>query len=363
MMKTIRAVATAGAAPPPVDRRRLLRERRGRWDEKLSPYLYISPFFLVFAVVGMFPLLYTAFVAAHEWSLIGGQGEFVGFDNFTFVLGQSAFWSSLGNTISIFLFSSVPQVIVALVIANALNANLRARTFWRMGVLVPYVVAPVAVALIFSRMFADQSGFINSLLALVNVDPIGWHRDSLPAHIAIASMVNFRWTGYNALILLAAMQTVPGELYEAATIDGARRLRQFFSITIPAVRPTLIFVILTSTIGGLQIFDEPRLYDNVGLGGNSGQWRTVTLYMYELGWSQQRLGRAAAVAWLLFLCIVVFALLSTWLSSRVASAGDGPSRRKGRKSRRAASTEDASVAAVAPIAPVLTTNLKEAHDG
>jgi cellobiose transport system permease protein len=298
------------------------RTRLARWDVKTSPYAYISPFFVLFGIVGMFPLLYTAYVSLHEWDLIGGQGEFVGLDNFTFVLGQPVFWNAMGNTVSIFLLSTVPQVATALVLAGVLNANLRAKTFWRMGVLLPYVVAPVAVSLIFSRMFADQSGLVNSLLDLVGIDPVGWHRDSLPSHLAIATMVNFRWTGFNTLVLLAAMQAISRDLYEAAVLDGAGRIRQFFSVTVPSVRPTLIFVVITSTIGGLQIFDEPRLYDTQGLGGNSGQWKTITLYLYELGWNQQRLGRAAAVAWLLFLLIVVFGLVSNWLSRRIASADD-----------------------------------------
>nr|WP_309032660.1 sugar ABC transporter permease [Streptomyces alfalfae] len=349
-----------GAAPSSGDDRppRTIgfRQTLGRWDVRLSPYLYISPFFLLFAVVGLFPLLYTGWVSLHEWSLIGGQGEFVGFDNFTFVLGQAFFWKALRNTLSIFLLSTVPQLIAALVIAAMLDANLRAKTFWRMGVLLPYVVAPVAVGLVFSQMFADGSGMINTILGHVGIDPVGWHRDTLPSHIAISTMVNFRWTGYNALILLAAMQAIPRDMYEAATLDGASRLRQFFSITVPMVRPTMIFVILTSTIGGLQIFDEPRMFDQTGLGGSNGQWKTVTLYLYELGWNKQQLGRAAAVAWLLFLIIIVFALLNNWLTRRIASADDAArsARRRDRRSaralaRRVRQTSDDAVPAAAPI--------------
>lgn len=309
------------------------KERLGRWDIKASPYAYIAPFFIVFGIVGLFPLLYTAYVSFYDWDLISGQGDFVGLENFTFILSRPVFWTSMFNTISIFLLSTIPQIAIALVLASLLDANIRAKTFWRMGVLLPYVIAPVAVTLIFSRMFADQSGLINAVLELLGAQPIGWHRDSLPSHIAIATMVNFRWIGFNTLVLLAAMQAIPRELYEAAIIDGAGRVRQFFSVTVPSVRPTIIFVAITSTIGGLQIFDEPRLYDAAGLGGNSGQWKTITLYLYELGWNQQRLGRAAAVAWLLFVLIVVFALVSNWASRRIAS-GDAPI--AARKVRRAA---------------------------
>ncbi|UNX54053.1 sugar ABC transporter permease [Georgenia sp. TF02-10] len=314
-------------APPPADPgprapRATLRQRLARWDVRLSPYLYVAPFFLVFAVAGLFPIVYTAYVSVHDWHLIGGQGEFVGLQNFVDVLQQPRFRTALRNTFSIFLLSSVPQVAMAIALAAVLDANLRAKTFWRMGVLLPYVVAPVAVSLIFSKMFADQSGLINALLAGVGVEPIRWHSDVLASHVAIASMVNFRWTGYNTLIALAAMQAVPRELYEAAVIDGAGRLRQFFSITVPMLRPTIIFIVITSTIGGLQIFDEPRMFDQMGLGGADRQWMTLTMYLYELGWGAQKsFGRASAVAWLLFLIIVLIGLVNFALTRRIASSG------------------------------------------
>jgi cellobiose transport system permease protein len=296
-----------------------LRQRLSRWDVKVSPYLYVSPFFILFGVVGLFPLLYTAWVALHEWHLIGGQGDFVGLKNFQDVLGQRFFWNSVRNTLSIFLLSSVPQVILALLIAGALDSGLRAKTFWRMGVLLPYVIAPVAVVLIFNDLFGDKFGLINQALGWVGIEPVQWHKDTLSSHLAIATMVNFRWTGYNALIFLAAMQTIPRDYYEAASIDGAGRIRTFWSITIPQLRATIIFIVVTSTIGGLQIFDEPRMFDQYGQGGADRQWQTLTIYLYNLGWNQKNFGRAAAVAWLLFLIIIVIGLVNFWVTRRIAS--------------------------------------------
>jgi cellobiose transport system permease protein len=306
------------------------RQKLGRWDVKVSPYLYISPFFLVFAIVGLFPLLYTAYVSVHDWNLLGGQGDFVGLDNYRSVLAQQDFWLSLRNTFSIFLIAAVPQCVASVGIAWMLDANLRAKTFWRMGVLLPYVVAPVAVSVIFSRMFADQFGIVNQLLGNLGIDPIAWHADPLASHFAIGTMVWFRWTGYNTLIVLAAMQAVPRDLYEAAVIDGASRFRQFASVTIPSIRPTIIFVIVTMTIGCLQIFDEPRMYDRFGQGGSDSQWLTMTLYLYQLGWNQKMdFGRASAVAWLLFLIVIIVALANYLLTRRIAT-GDAPRKRTSR---------------------------------
>jgi cellobiose transport system permease protein len=317
-----------------------LRQRLGRFDVKASPYLYISPFFILFLITGLFPLLYTAYVSVSKWNLLTGRHGSAGFANYAAVLHQPFFWKALRNTMSIFLISSIPQILIALVIAAVLNANLRARTFWRMGVLVPYVVAPVAVALIFGQIFADQSGMVNAVLGKIGVDPVGWHSHVLASHFAIATMVNYRWTGYNTLVLLAAMQAIPTDLFEAAVIDGASRVRQFFSVTLPMIRPTLIFVIITSTIGGLQVFDEPTLFDQQNgattAGGADGQFVTVTMYLYQLGWgSQNNLGRSAAVAWLLFIVILIISLINYFATQRIASDSGAPRGRNKRKKVRA----------------------------
>ncbi|MCU1411732.1 MAG: binding-protein-dependent transport system inner rane component [Rhodoglobus sp.] len=293
-----------------------------RWDIKLSPYLYISPFFILFAIVGLFPLIYTGYISLLDWDPIRHSGKFMGLDNFAWVLGQTQFWLALRNTISIFLLSAVPQLIIALAIAAVLDSNIRAKTFWRMGVLLPYIVMPVAVALIFSKLFSNDYGLINTLLSDIGLPKVGWHTDVIPSQIAIATMVNFRWTGYNALILLAGMQAIPRDLYESAAIDGAGRFRRFFSITIPQLRPTLIFVIITATIGGLQIFDEPQLFDSSSTvaGGASQQWLTLTVYLHNVGWYQNgKYGRAAAIAWLLFLLIVVIGLINLAITRRIAN--------------------------------------------
>jgi cellobiose transport system permease protein len=309
-----------------------------RWDFKVSPYLYISPFFVLFAVFGAFPLFFNVVVALHDWHRRSGMGEFVGLDNFTWVLQQPLFWRSLENTISIFLLGGVPQLVLALLIAAILDQNLRARTFWRMSVLIPFVVMPVATSMIFGQVFGQFGILVPNLhaLGLFTDSSSPFFQDRLLSHVAIGSMVVFRWTGYNALILLAAMQAVPRDLYEAATVDGASRFRQFFSVTIPSIRPTLIFVILTMTIGGLEIFDEARLFDGGGTGGGSGgpdnQWTTVMLYLFNLGFGewQDRLGQAAAVGWIFAFIILIISLLN-FLLTRSISSSDAPRTRRGRK--------------------------------
>ncbi|KZE89603.1 carbohydrate ABC transporter permease [Microbacterium sp. TNHR37B] len=332
---------TAPAAPTKGTPRASVPRRRGGWNRfahKGSPYAYIAPFFLLFGLVGLFPLLYTVNVAMHDWDLLKGQGDFVGFGNFVEILGDEMFWNSIRNTLSIFLLSAIPQLAVALLIAYLLDRGLRAPTFWRMSVLIPFVVTPVAVALIFSSIFNEADGLVNNLLNLIGIADQQWKQDTFLSHIAIATMVNFRWTGYNALILLAAMQAVPRDLYESAAIDGAGAARRFFSITIPSIRPTLIFVIITATIGGLQIFAEPRLFDVStagGIGGSERQFQTTVLFLWELAFFRRNFGEASAVAILLFLLIVGIGLINFLISRRIAT-GNGPrvSRRELRRARR-----------------------------
>lgn len=326
--------ALAGNAGSEQIRRIGFQEKLGRWDVKVSPYLYISPFFIVFLITGLFPLAYTAVVSFMDWDLVRGSGTFVGFEQYAYILGQPKFWLALRNTFSIFLLSTVPQTMFAVILAALLNQNIRAKTFWRMGVLVPYVMAPVAVALIFSNMFGDKSGLINNILGDFGMNPIAWHASPFWSHVAIATMVMFRWTGYNTLILLAAMQAIPGELYEAATVDGAGKVRQFFSITIPNLKPTLIFVIITSTIGGLQIFDEPRMYDQWGAGGPDSQWLTISVYLYNIGWGDWDFGLAAALAWILFMIILGVGIINLLVTQAVvADSGPKKESRRARKKR------------------------------
>ena len=308
-------------------------------DQKGAPYLYIAPFFLLFGLVGLFPLVYTLVVSLYDWDLLKGQGDFVGLGNFVEILTDGMFWNSVFNTVSIFLLSAIPQLAVALVVAYLLDRGLRAPTFWRMSVLVPFVVTPVATALIFSSIFNDADGLANNLLNLFGIADQAWKQDRFLSHLAIAIMVNFRWTGYNALILLAAMQAVPRDLYESAAIDGAGPVRRFFSITIPTIRPTLIFVIITATIGGLQIFAEPRLFDVStagGIGGSDRQFQTTVLFLWELAFFRRNLGEASAVAWLLFLLIVGFGLVNFLIARRI-STGDA---RVSRRARRAAARRE-----------------------
>jgi cellobiose transport system permease protein len=294
------------------------RYRLSTLDNKVSPYLFVAPFFVLFAAIGVFPLLYTAYVSLFDWELGADDPKFVGADNYMTLLGDSQFWNALFNTFSIFLLSTIPQLIIAVLLASLLSANLRGKTGWRMGVLLPYVASMVALTIIFGNLFGPQYGLVNDVLTTVGLPAIDWQASTFGSHVAIASMVNWRWTGYNALIVLAAMLAIPREVTEAAVVDGAGPIRRFFSITLPMLKPTLIFVIVTSTIGGLQIFTEPLLFAPAGGsgGGSVHQYQTVVLYMYQSAFQQFDLGYASTIAWMLFLIVILVAGLNFWLTRK-----------------------------------------------
>ncbi|MBP2391621.1 carbohydrate ABC transporter permease [Aeromicrobium fastidiosum] len=299
-----------------------IRDRLTKTEARVAPYAFISPFFIVFAIFGLFPLIYTLWVSLHDWSLLAGNQGFVGLDNYRELAQDADFWRALTNTLGIFVLATVPQLVLATVLAQVLNSKLRAKTFWRMGVLLPNVTSVAAVGIIFGLIFARDYGVVNWGLGLVGVGPVDWQGHRWSSWLAISVMVDWRWTGYNALILLASLQAVPKELYEAARIDGASAWRQFWSVTVPMLRPTIIFVSIVATIGGIQLFTEPLLFGagvNAISGGSTGQFQTVAMYLVQQAFTGQRFGYASTVAWVLFLLVAVFAVINVALLRRIRS--------------------------------------------
>ncbi|WP_329225135.1 sugar ABC transporter permease [Streptomyces sp. NBC_00111] len=296
------------------------RTPRLRVERHLLPYLFIAPFFVVFGVFGLYPLLQTFWVSLHDWDRLAGPGEWVGFDNFSRLLSDSDFYTATYNTLSIFVLSTVPQLVAALGLAWLLDRHLRATSVWRALVLVPQYVSVVAVALVFSQLFGRDFGIVNWTLEGLGLisGPVDWTADTWSSHLAISFMVMWRWTGYNALIFLAAMQAVPRDLYESAQIDGAGRFLTFRKVTLPSIRPTLVFTVVISTIGGLQLFAEPFLFDQQGNaeGGAEHQFQTLTLMLYKYGFINNDAGYASAVSWVLFLVIAVLAAVNFLLARR-----------------------------------------------
>ncbi|MFG3439550.1 carbohydrate ABC transporter permease [Nonomuraea sp. NPDC047897] len=300
-------------APPP--------RRMSRFDLRGVPYLLVSPYYLLFAIFGIFPLGYTLWLSLHDWELAGDK-TFTGLDNYAELVTDAAFWNAVINTLGMFALATVPQLVLALMLANALNKRLKGRLLLRLGVLLPLVTSVVAVAVIFSQLYSRDYGLFNWILSWFGVEPIVWQNEKWSSWLAISTMVDWRWTGYNAIILLAAMQTIPRDLYEAAALDGASARRQFWQITVPMLRPTLVFVVFISTIGGMTLFAEPVMFEGNPMmtGGTTGQYQTVAMFIVKEGFRDFEMGYAAAAAWLLFVLILLGTMINYGFTRRIRGA-------------------------------------------
>ncbi|WP_394356538.1 carbohydrate ABC transporter permease [Spiractinospora alimapuensis] len=292
----------------------------GKLDGKFAPYLFIAPFFIIFGVFNLFPTAFMFHVSLHDWSMIGGNGGFVGWANYAFLLTDTKFWNALLNTLAIFVIAVVPQLLLALLLADVLNRRIRFQGFFRVATILPYVTSIAAMAIVFGQLFGRDFGLINLALDTIGIDPIDWRSNRFASWVALAVMVDWRWLGFNTLIYLAAMQTIPRDLYESASIDGASRLRQFWQITIPMVRPTVLFTVIISTIGQMQLFTEPVIFSADYSGGNQNQFQTVAMLMFDEARRLDNFGYGAAIAWVIFLLIVVFSLINVLFVSRIRGA-------------------------------------------
>ncbi|MEV0980710.1 sugar ABC transporter permease [Streptomyces sp. NPDC049915] len=312
-----------GRGTPPADRGSW-RSRMYRWDMKASPYAFISPFFVIFGAFSLVPLLYTAWYSLHHVQLSNLDGQsWAGLENYKSLLSSEFFWNALENTFTIGLISTVPQLAAAIWLAHLLHFKLRGSTVWRVVMLTPYATSVAAATLVFALLFSpEKNGIVNWALDLLGLDPVNWHESDWGSQLAVSSIVIWRWTGYNALIYLAAMQAIPADLYESAAIDGANRWQQFWNVTIPMLRPTILFTVVVSTIGATQLFGEPLLFGGVSgsKGGSEHQFQTLGLYMYDQGFIIGNLGKASAIAWTMLLILLLVAALNLLVSRRLRKA-------------------------------------------
>ena len=302
-----------------------------RLSPEWTPYVLLSPFLLLFAVFGVFPLLFSLYLAFQSWEPTNGLAsmQFVGLENFAFSLQDEWFWKSLKNTAWLALASGVPQHLVAIPLAVFIHTSFgRLRNGMVGAYFLPYITSTVAIAILFSSLFSTDFGLVNQALGglarvpglgwLVPDGPIDWLGGPENIKPAIAMIVFWRYVGFNVVLYLAALQTIPKDLYEAATMDGAGRLQQFFFITLPSLKPMIFFGVTLSVIGGLQLFEEPFILTG-GRGGSDQSGMTTAIYLYRMAFDFNDFGAASAMSWLLFLVVVVL----TWLTNRAFKPREG----------------------------------------
>jgi multiple sugar transport system permease protein len=288
-----------------------------------TPYVLLLPFLLLFAVFGLFPLLFSLYLAFHSWEPTSGLGamEYVGLENFSFALQDEWFWKSLKNTLWLALVAGLPQHLVAVPLAVLIDGLFKRSRNAVVGLyFLPYITSTVAIAILFSSLYSTDYGLINATLMKAlgpwMSSPVDWLNDPDTIKPAIAGLVFWRYVGFNTVLYLAALQTVPRDLYEAARMDGASRWQQFVHITLPGLKPMMLFGCTLSIIGGLQLFEEPFILTN-GKGGSDQAGMTSAVYLFRAAFDFNDFGAASAMSWLLLAVVAVL----TWLTHKAFGAG------------------------------------------
>lgn len=325
------------------------RYQRQRYSELLPeipgvPYIFISPFFILFGVFLAFPVVYTFYLSFHEYNGFSNETlisinlgvttisvpeiadlTFVGFDNYAQLLSglsfewtsiaflpfvapqaDNLFWQSIFNTTYIFLFQVPIMIGLALALALALNSALiRFKGLFRTAIALPVAANIVAYSTVFLLLFTE-TGYLNAMLGTIGIDGPAYLREKFWARWTVIGAVTWRWTGYNMIIILAGLQNIPQHLYEAAEIDGANRWQKFRYVTLPQLRPVLLFVVVLSTIGTFKLFAEPFVITE---GGPTNSTITIVQYIYRMAFDRFRLGLASAATYIFIVIVSALSIL------------------------------------------------------
>ncbi|HEY8979395.1 MAG TPA: sugar ABC transporter permease [Streptomyces sp.] len=293
------------------------------WTRTTLPYyLSVAPFFVLFTVFGIVPLAVAGYLSLHRWDGLGPM-RYVGFDQFTRLADDAQFWKALLTTLEIFAMSQVPLAVAALAAAFLLSSpRLRLRGLYQTIYFLPQVTSVVLIAIVFESLFSNNFGLMNRTLDWLGLPTVNWMAETWGVNTVIALMIIWRGFGYLVLFFMAGMAAIPPEVYEAAELDGARPARQLWSITLPMMRPTVVFAMITGIVGGLQVFTEPQML--IGAQGTGAPGVTLMLLQYDyLGTNpaagaQTDLGYASAIGWAVFLVVAV-ASVGSWFMSRTSS--------------------------------------------
>ncbi|HYG77511.1 MAG TPA: sugar ABC transporter permease [Planctomycetota bacterium] len=289
-----------------------------RKQQRLAPYLFVSPFVILFTVFGIYPILKSLYLAFHCTN--GPRSVvFMGLDNFLFLISDPDFRTALKNTATFAFFSVFLQLPLALGLAMLLNSTwLRGRNVFRFIFFAPNLVGQVFVGFLGLVIFAPRYGLFPRFLNFVaGVDPgIKWLGDESYIMPTLVLLSLWMYVGYNSIYFLAALQSVDNELHEAAAVDGASPWQQFWHVTVPAIKPVILIVVIMSTIGSFQLFELPFTLLE-GTGGPNKAGLTLVMYLYQSGFEVGNLGYASTIGWTLTLILMALSLVQRRVSGAV----------------------------------------------
>ncbi|UFU07766.1 carbohydrate ABC transporter permease [Ruania halotolerans] len=285
------------------------------YSQRLAPYFFIAPFVITLAVFWMLPLGRSVLMSLQE--VLYGNATFIGFDNYERLWRDRVFWKALFNSVRYMVFTLVLLIPIPMILAAIVNSkigNSRVKGLFKASLFVPALTSVVVAGIIFRLMYAEsESGLMNQVFGFFSLDPVRWLREDIPGLVALLALAMWRYSGVNMMYFLAGMQSIPTEYYEAASIDGANKFQTFFRITVPNLKPTIVYVTTISVYGGLAMFLESfMLY--AGNNSPNNQGLTVVGYLYRQGVQENDLGFASAVGVVLLVVIMAINITNLTLS-------------------------------------------------
>jgi cellobiose transport system permease protein len=288
------------------------------WWRQATPYIFISPFYILFLLFGLIPILFSVVVSLTDWRGVRVT-QFVGLANYIDLFNDPKFYKALWNTLYIWVGSVPTMIFLAILFAVLINSKTTFfRSLFRTVYFLPIVTSLVVTGLIFGQLFSQSFGMVNNVLVLFGVKPINWLAEPTLMKLILILALLWRWVGNDMVIMLAGLQSIPTELFEAAHVDGANEQQVLFRITIPLLRPVILFDLIISTIGTFNLFAEPYTL----FGGAEGGVRQAALvtgtYLYQNSFVFSKFGYGAAMAWVLAVIVFLLSLLQYRISDRAS---------------------------------------------
>ena len=279
--------------------------RREMWKARW-PYFFISPFYVLFLIFGLYPTIFSLYLSFTEWKGLGPI-DYVGLANYELLLRDKVFLQSLQNGVILFILYVPLMTFLALVLAVILNSkSIRGFRVFRTILFIPYIMNIVAAGFAFRLMLNQKYGLVNLMLGSFNIPPIPWLESIWGGRVSLCLLVIWAWLGYNMVLMLAGLQTIPNDLTEAAMIDGANPTQAFFLVTIPLMRPVILFSLVLSTMGSFNLFNE--VYTLTG-GGPMNATITPIIDIFNQAFANFRYGYASAMAYVYFIIVFVLTLI------------------------------------------------------
>lgn len=281
---------------------------RKRKNEAFWGWVFFAPTLIGLLILNIIPIFQTIYQSFFQTGAFGKGNEFVGFDNYTQLFSDVEVWRSLLNTILYTLMEVPTSIIIALILAVLLNRKMKGRSFYRTIYFLPMVAAPAAVAMVWRWLYNSEFGLLNHILQFIGLKPVNWISNPNIALVSVAIVGIWSVIGYNMVLFLAGLQEIPGDYYEAASIDGAGSIRQFFHITVPLISPTMFFVTITRVIGAMQVFDVIyMMIDNTNPALPST--RSLVYLFYEYSFIEGNRGYGSTIVVLLLAIIMIITVI------------------------------------------------------